>query len=175
MKDYWCSAIGLLMLGDCSIELIEETEDEQREVYWIQELDCVNQCRMKFGYKDTLDYNARQQAYRKANSSAVRRNARAWRAKNKDRINAQRRLSRPIEENQNNPPIICDRCGGRYSYKGMARHQRTQKCKDTAAGKVLKAKRCICELCGTEYADGHRHRHQRTKKCQTLYAAKCEK
>ena len=46
MKGHWCSSIGLLLLGDCSIELIEQTEDNQRERYWINQLDCINQYRL---------------------------------------------------------------------------------------------------------------------------------
>ena len=46
MKGYWCSSFGLLWLGDCSIELIEETEDDQAERKWIAQLDCVNNRRM---------------------------------------------------------------------------------------------------------------------------------
>ena len=149
MKDNWCSAIGLLMLGDCSIELLEETEDIQAERKWIAQLDCVNNLRLQFGDGNCCPVKQKE-----------------WFQAHREQLSAYQKER-----------VICERCGTETSKGDVRRHQRSFKCKDTAAGKVLnlKAKRCICELCGTEYADGHRHRHQRTKKCQRIYDAKCAK
>ena len=43
------------MLGDCSIELLEETEDIQAERNWIARLDCVNSMRLEYGAGDQRD------------------------------------------------------------------------------------------------------------------------
>jgi len=122
MKDHWCSSIGLLMLGDCSIELIEETEDDQREVYWIQQVDCVNQCRMEFGYKDGIDRNARQRSYRANNRDQLNARCRARHAHNREHNNAKRRLTR-------NKQVTCELCGTCVSESNMTRHKKSEKCK----------------------------------------------
>ena len=206
---YWCSSYGLLWLGDCSIELLEETEDKDAERNWISRLDCVNRYRMEFGIGDQYDKTAYDRSlylvngekkranaskryeekseeikayvkrYAAANHEKVLANKRAYHLKNKEDLNAKSRSyhrAHAAERNAHNAErVACDRCSSVIARSSVLVHQRSQKCKDTAVGKVLKAKRCICELCGTEYADGHKHRHQRTKKCQTIYAAKCAK
>ena len=109
MKDKWCSAIGLLMLGDCSIELIEETEDEQREVYWIQELDCVNNVSFRFGGK----------------SDPVKK--RRYMVAYYERFKAHK-----------GERVACDHCGTEVRRAGMRRHQQTKKCQTIYAAKCEK-------------------------------------
>lgn len=117
MKGNWCSSIGLLLLGDCSIELIEETEDNLRERYWIQHLDCINQRRM-----DPV-----------ANRKQHRVSTRKWDAANRERrmasnrayhaANRERRMARSRER------IICDLCGTESARYNIRKHQKSQKCK----------------------------------------------
>ena len=38
----WCASFGLLWLGDCTIELLEETDDPVAESRWIRKLDSTN-------------------------------------------------------------------------------------------------------------------------------------
>ena len=102
MKGGWCSSIGLLMLGDCSIELIEQTEDNLRERYWIQHLDCVNQLRM-----DPVANRQRHIA-----------KCRQWNAANREQHRAKSRER-----------IICDLCGNETSRGNITKHKKSQICK----------------------------------------------
>ena len=113
MTTSWCSSIGLIMLGDCSIELVEETEDNQREAYWIQQLDCVNNRRMQYGFVTNRSEYGR--AYYALQSET------------------KRKLSHAKGIIRNRVRIICDRCGTETSNGNVARHQSGSKCQTVYA------------------------------------------
>ena len=116
MKGNWCSSFGLLLLGDCSIELIEETED-QREGYWIQHLDCVNQLRMD-PVANRQRRSARCREWNAANQEQKRASNRAYHAVNREQKNARSRER-----------IICDLCGNETSRGNITKHKKSQICK----------------------------------------------
>ena len=117
MKGGWCSSYGLLLLGDCTIELIEQTEDNQRERYWIQHIDCVNQQRMD-PVANRKQKNARDRAYGAANQERGRARDREWHAVNREQKNANSRER-----------IICNLCGTESARGDIRKHQKSQKCK----------------------------------------------
>ena len=117
MKGRWCSSIGLLLLGDCSIELIEETEDNQREGYWIHHLDCVNQLRLD-PVANRERRMARCIAYYAANREQHRASTKQWYEANREQQRA-----RSIER------IVCNLCGTESARGDIRRHQKTKKCK----------------------------------------------
>lgn len=114
----WCSSYGLLFLGDCSIELIEETQDDQREAYWIQKLYSVNKNRMEHGIGELLDIHAKNRAYYVVNQESMKAKKKAHYAANRDRVLQKARVR-----------VICDRCGTETSRNNVVRHSKSDKCK----------------------------------------------
>ena len=154
---HWCSSYGLLWLGDCSIELLEETEDDQAERKWIAQLDCVNRCRMEYGSGDQYDKTAYDRDLYLVNGE-------------KKRANASKRYKEKSEE--------IKAYAKRYvaaNHEKVTADKRAYYLKNKEDLNAKRAERVICDRCGTEGRMGDMHRHQRSKKCQTLYAAKCEK
>ena len=118
MKSKYCSSYGLLWLGDCSIELIEETEDDQAEAFWIKQFDCVNTVRMEYGVGDQFDSVTK---------------SRQWYADNREYANAKRkeyyRNHREQELAKKRMRINCELCGTESRIHNLPRHQQTAKCK----------------------------------------------
>ena len=114
MKDGWCSSFGLLWLGDCSIELLEESEDSQAERNWIAQLDCVNNQRLQGKQKQCP---IKIKAYCAANIEYKSE----W-----DKVyHAAHRLQRSAQRKER---IICDRCGNNIRRGDKSTHQKTKKC-----------------------------------------------
>lgn len=124
VKQRWCSSYGLLWLGDCTIELLEETDDKYAEARWIQKLDCVNNMKMQWGVGDLRD---------------VKSEKRQWRMKNKERLYHQKRVYRQVNEKYlkacKSEKIPCDRCGFIGARQNMSRHQRSARCIRLTAAK----------------------------------------
>ena len=175
----WCSSYGLLWLGDCTIELLQETDDKDAERNWIARLDCVNTRRMEYGLGDQYDGSAYDKAYRKAKPQHKRVYRKDYYERRKADLNAKslayHRAHAAEIKVRNAERVACDRCGTETRRGGMRQHQKTKKCKEFAAGKVHKRERVICDRCGSESNRGDLPRHQKTKKCQTKHAASCEK
>ena len=49
----YCSSQIMIEFGEVSIELIEETENKDREGFWINELNSCNKVKFKYDSKDT--------------------------------------------------------------------------------------------------------------------------
>ena len=83
----YCSSREIIKNGDYKIELIEETEDESRERYWIENTECINknipgrtdvECK-----KNWRDNNRdKQKQWRKDNKDKIQK----WREDNKDLV-----------------------------------------------------------------------------------------
>tara|TARA_R110000772_G_scaffold5317_1_gene19078 strand:+ start:3917 stop:4294 length:378 start_codon:yes stop_codon:yes gene_type:complete len=118
MKSSWCSSYGLLWLGDCSIELIEETEDDQAEAFWVKQFDCVNTFHMEYGVGEQYDkigWNRQWHAAHREYSNAKRRE---YHAANREVQNAKMRRR-----------VICELCGTESKVTHLRRHQQSAKCK----------------------------------------------
>ena len=118
------------------IELIEnypcECKEElvAREGYWIRQIGTLNAAvagrtskEWREEHRDYLKQRARTYYYNKHEDELKKR--KEWRDNNKDKKHEQDRRYR---EN-NNYKIICDKCGCLIQKKGMANHQKTNKCK----------------------------------------------
>jgi len=153
VKGHWCSSFGLLWLGDCSIELLEETEDSQAERKWIAQLDCVNTARMEFGIGDQYDSKAANKHHYYAKHELCLQQKRNSVSKHRAATNERARLKR--YEN--------------YEQTLIQERLRYQQRKESQCAQ--KRERIICDRCGIEISRGDKARHQRIKKCQTIYAA----
>jgi len=150
MKTNWCSSFGLLMLGDCSIELLEETEDIQAERNWIARLDCVNSMRLEYGAGDQRDKKRQNQDWYK--KPHIKQRKLDW---------------------YKNPHIKQRKLDQAKAY--VAANREHYLAYQKRYYEKRKAARMECNLCGTNVAVTRIQVHQKTKKCQTIYAAKCEK
>ena len=83
-----CSSYKIIECEEVSIELIEETETEDREKYWIAELNSCNDRTYDF------DKKGYQESYYKQNQEKFRLAAREYTAKNRDKINSRLREKR---------------------------------------------------------------------------------
>ena len=104
-RDIYVSSFKVLEHGDCSIEMIEETEDDTREGFWIKELDACNI--VKFDH----DKAAYHTAYNKV-----------WYEKHKDGI---------LEKH--NEKVPCLNCGRVVNRGSMWAHKRSQRCQNSSA------------------------------------------
>ena len=154
MKVSWCSSYGLLLLGDCSIELLEETEDSQAEGKWITQIDTVNNTLMKSGVGDQYDQPTASRLYRGANLEKILAKDRAYHHAHKDKRNAMRLANHYANRDKN---LI--------KLKAYYEANKESEC-------AKKRERIICDRCGIEISRAVKARHQRSKRCQTLYAAK---
>ena len=66
-----CTSREIIKNGDYRIELIEETEDDSRERFWILNTDCINVCipgqTMKEWREDNKEYRKYKKEYREKN------------------------------------------------------------------------------------------------------------
>ena len=134
---HWCSSVGLMMLGDCSIELLEETEDIQAERKWIAQLDCVNSMHMKYGSGDQYDHGAYQKEYYKQ-PHIRRRNRdreRAYVAANREHVRVQQK---GYYEKRQAARMECNLCGTNVAVTRIQVHQKTKKCQTLYAAKCEK-------------------------------------
>jgi len=125
------------MLGDCSIELIEETEDIQAERNWIAQLDCVNCVRMKYGSGDQYDHGAYHKEYYKR-PDVKQRNidyANAFVAANREHVRVQQKR---YYEKRQAARMECNLCGTNVAVTRIQVHQKTKKCQALYAAKCAK-------------------------------------
>jgi len=76
-----CSSREIIKNGDYKIELIEETQDESREIYWIQNTNCINANKYNYDkkeahkiyYKNNKDYiDDYKKKYNKRNTDRIK-------------------------------------------------------------------------------------------------------
>ena len=98
-----CSSIKVLECGDAIIELIEETDDNTREKYWIEELNTCNIIRYnsnpqiadkKHREKNRDSRNAKKREYYELNKMALRAKGREYYELNRDVITDKRQKKR---------------------------------------------------------------------------------
>tara|TARA_R110000772_G_scaffold179349_1_gene290699 strand:+ start:291 stop:806 length:516 start_codon:yes stop_codon:yes gene_type:complete len=86
-KNNPCSSKEVIANGDYKIELIEETDDDTRERYWIENTQCVNKNipgrTDKERYQDQREYRLDKQKKYQENNKEKRKE---WLEKNKDKI-----------------------------------------------------------------------------------------
>ena len=70
-----CSSKKIIENGDYRIELIEETDDDTRERYWILNTECVNVCIPGRTHKE----------WREKNKEKLKEYEKEWREKNKEK------------------------------------------------------------------------------------------
>ena len=115
---HWCSSVGLMMLGDCSIELLEETEDKDAERDWIARLDCVNTRKLMGANPLT------KKLWYINNRELTKGRAKARREANRESISARKKEL-----------VACERCGTKVTRAGIRQHQKTKKCQTLYAAK----------------------------------------
>jgi hypothetical protein len=114
-----CSSWRVLEHGDCSIELIEETEDASREGFWIRELQACN--KLKLGGRDWERHAATQKKRYHNNRDTISAKGKKYYEDKKDVI-----LERMKER------IACDNCGKVVSSGNMLKHKKTKRCRETS-------------------------------------------
>jgi len=126
-REYTSSKV--LEHGDATIELIEETEDEEREYHWVRELNACNRRRNLHFDKDTYNHE-----YHQTNRDTILPQKRAYWAKNTKQIAARRNVQRKENREKINAmkrrKSPCPKCGRVVNHDTMARHQRTKVCQD---------------------------------------------
>ena len=132
MKAGWCSSFGLLMLGDCSIKLIEETEDKDAERNWIAKLDTVNHLRLLYEGRCPIKNNARN-AERVTCDRCGDVMARSSLLVHQKRQKCKDTVAGKVLKLKR---CICERCGTEYAHGHRNRHQRTKKCQTIYAAKL---------------------------------------
>lgn len=132
------TSIKVLEHGDCSIELIEETDDKSREFYWMKEL---NSCNHITGSFDRVAWSKAR--YEKNKDSIREKQSEKIPCDNCGRIVG--RWTMPAHKRskrcQNKEPIRgikgeripCDICGRFIVTTRMTRHQRRKICQNTAS------------------------------------------
>jgi len=133
-----CTSIKVFVHGDCSIELIEETDDKLREFYWIKELNACNHAT-----NATFDEEAYMKAYYKKNKDGIlERQLEKIPCDNCSRVvcrsymPAHKRSKRcqnkePIREIKGER-IPCDICCKLICRTEMRRHKRSKRCQQIA-------------------------------------------
>jgi hypothetical protein len=128
----YCSSYKVLEHGDYSISTIEETEDADREGYWIRELNTCNINKLDY------DHLAWQRNYHQENKDRVRvRKLEKMPCDNCGRIVRRGDMAKhkrtdrcvnkePIREKAET--IACDHCGRVVVRDNMAKHKRTKIC-----------------------------------------------
>ena len=127
-RDNRCSAYKVLECGDCSIVLIEETEDGSREGYWIRKLNTCNTRTLDF------DMAASCRAYYAANKDDLLEKKKVYYAANRDDVCERQMVYREankeaINEKQREK-IPCSNCGRVVSRSNMTNHKRSQICQN---------------------------------------------
>lgn len=166
---YWCSSYGLLWLGDCSIELLEESEDSQAERKWISRLDCVNHYRMEYGIGDQYAKTAYNRDRYVANSEEKRANSSKRYAEKREEIKAYTKRYAAA----NREKILA---GKRAYYlqnkEELAVKQRAYAQEHAAERNARNAERVACDRCGDVMARSSLLTHQRRQKCKDTAAGK---
>ena len=90
-KSSCCSSSQIIKNGDYKIELIEETEDETRERYWIENTECINKVIPGRTGKEYYDDNRDQILYKKKitdsqNRDKIREYNKKYNENNKDKL-----------------------------------------------------------------------------------------
>ena len=117
----WCSSFGLLWLGDCSIELLEETEDKDAERDWIARLNCVNNRKLTGANPLT------KKLWYINNRELTKGRAKARREANLESISARKKEL-----------VACERCGTKVTRAGIRQHERTKKCQELQLNQRMK-------------------------------------
>jgi len=120
----YCSSYKVLECGDCTIELIEETDDKSREFYWIRELNTCNDCR--------YHQSERAQKY-VAERDGILEDRKASYVINKDAILEDRKAYYQRNKKTQAEKIACDNCGRVVSRSGMTAHKKRKSCQNTAS------------------------------------------
>ena len=99
--------------GEVSIELIEETEDDSREAFWINELNTCNSDRLTGRKKD---YHKNRYQEKKEHILSQQKE---YYEKNKQLI-----------YNKAAQQIVCDNCGELTNRGHISRHKKSKKCQN---------------------------------------------
>jgi len=86
-----CMSRDIIKNGDYKIELIEETEDDTRERYWIENTECINKIIPGRNRKEYRENNKEkikkyQSEYRKNNKEKLSQYTREYRKNNKEKL-----------------------------------------------------------------------------------------
>jgi len=166
---YWCSSYGLLWLGDCSIELLEETEDDQAERKWIAQLDSVNTYRMAFGFGDQYDKSAYDRVWYITNGEKVRAKALKRYAENSEEIKAYVKryaaANREFISERNKAYHVANREDLNAKSRAYGRAH-------AAEINARNAERVTCDRCGDVIARSSLFVHQGRQKCKDTVSGK---
>ena len=129
VKGKWCSSFGLLWLGDCTIELLEETNDPLAEARWIRKLDTVNIKRPSLTVEEEeTRAKARHSKYYNSHKKEQQEYYRQYHEKNPGLAAKWYQSRKHSVLAKNALKIACDRCGMIRTAGNMLRHQRTARC-----------------------------------------------
>jgi ribosomal protein S27E len=128
----YCSSYKVLEHGDYSISTIEETEDADREGYWIKELNACNERKLDYDsiawQKDYYEENKDRILARKLEKIPCDN---CGRIVCRDHMSRHKRTDRcvnkePIREKAET--IACDHCGRVIIRNNITKHKRTKIC-----------------------------------------------
>ena len=114
--DHPCSSQLILRNNDWRYELIVETDDITREIYWIQNTkNCINKIQYKYDYRESQkEYNKtriynpdRKKEYYIKNKERIKLNVQKNKEKNKDLINEKQRETK-LWKSKKRIKLICD-------------------------------------------------------------------
>jgi ribosomal protein S27E len=157
-RDRCCTSRKVLEHGGAIIELIEETEDEEREVYWIRELNACNEKR-----NIHVDYQAYNREYNQTNKHAISSQKKVYYEENKEKILEKRQMSYPTN---GGVKIPCDNCGRLINRSNMTVHQKTKACRNKEPIREKPGKMMTCDNCGRVVTRVNIHHHKKTKCCR---------
>jgi len=145
----WCSSFGLIWLGDCSIELLEETDDHNAESKWINQVDCVNKNRLKHGIGANYDVLAAKRDFYRENTEMMRARTAVRKAADPEHY---RKLARESYHRQPKKKVA--------EKRKLAYNRNRVKILEKTKVKI------VCQYCGYEGRKAHLKRHQTTQKCK---------
>ena len=111
-----CSSQKILKNNDWKYELIEETDDKSREIYWINKFpNCINKVKYTYNYKEyEKEYNKnriynpdRSKQYYEKNKQEVKKRMKLYREQNKDLIKERQREYK-LWKSKKRIKLICD-------------------------------------------------------------------
>ena len=133
---HYCSSMKVLECGDCSIELIERTDDPSREVHWIRELGACNKMKYDHAHRDHANRETRLQkkkAYYQVNREQWKAHYQANRELYSQKSKAYYQANRELCLQKQAEKTQCPKCGRSVSRGHMGRHQKTKKCQTTSS------------------------------------------
>lgn len=108
----WVSSFDILKYEDCKIELIEETEEPNKEAYWIKELNAINIKKLDKGKNGCP---IKKKIYIETHKEERRLYLKEYRAKNKEILNIKQNIKKQ-----------CPHCEKMISSTNLKRHITTQ-------------------------------------------------